>query len=64
MMTIDEYVDNQKYRHLKKLEEDHAFLDKKILELHKQYANDYSVALLKMKKLKLKDEIETLRKEL
>jgi hypothetical protein len=63
-MTIDEYVDNQKYRHLKKLEEDHAFLDKKILELHKQYANDYSVALLKMKKLKLKDEIETLRKEL
>ena len=64
MMTIDEYVDNQKYRHLKKLEEDHAFLDKKIIELHKQYANDYSVAILKMKKLKLKDEIETLRKEL
>jgi len=64
MMTIDEYVDNQKYRHLKKLEEDHAFLDKKILELHKQYANDYSVAVLKMKKLKLKNEIETLRKEL
>jgi hypothetical protein len=63
-MTIDECVDNQKYRHLKKLEEDHAFLDKKILELHKQYANDYSVAVLKMKKLKLKDEIETLRKEL
>jgi hypothetical protein len=63
-MTIDEYVDNQKYRHLKKLEEDHAFLDKKILELHKQYANDYSVAVLKMKKLKLKNEIETLRKEL
>ena len=64
MMTIDEYVDNQKYRHLKKLEEDHAFLDKKILELHKQYANDYSVAVLKMKKLKLKNEFETLRKEL
>jgi len=64
MMTIDEYVDNQKYRHLKKLEEDHAFLDKKIIELHKQYANDYSVAVLKMKKLKLKNEIETLRKEL
>jgi len=44
------------------LEETHRMLDAQILELEKNYAPDHDVEVLKKKKLKLKDQINDLRK--
>ena len=47
--------------HLKQL---HDSVDKQIQKIYREYGNDVAVQQLKKKKLKLKDEIESCKKEL
>ena len=50
--------------HIKHLEEMHKNVDNLIKDSIKHYGNDAEVAQLKKKKLKLKDEIESFKKQL
>ena len=58
-------MDNEKIKHhIKHLENQHEDLEKQLNEQQKHYGEDRLVAVLKKKKLKLKDEIETFKNQL
>jgi hypothetical protein len=50
--------------HIKHLEQQHKNVDNQIKDSVKHYGNDAEVAGLKKKKLKLKDEIESFKKQI
>jgi hypothetical protein len=50
--------------HIKHLEQQHKNVDNLIKDSVKHYGNDAEVAGLKKKKLKLKDEIESFKKQI
>ena len=50
--------------HIKHLEELHKNIDNLIKDSTKHYGNDAEVTQLKKKKLRLKDEIESFKKQL
>jgi hypothetical protein len=50
--------------HIKHLEEQHKNIDNLIKDSIKHYGNDSEVVGLKKKKLKLKDEIESFKKQI
>lgn len=50
--------------HIAHLEQLHDSVDKQIQKIYREYGNDVAVQQLKKKKLKLKDEIESCKKEL
>lgn len=54
----------QKTALLKSLETKHRTLDNKIKELYNEATDDLSITQLKKQKLKLKEQIETVKKEL
>jgi hypothetical protein len=54
----------QKTALLKSLETKHRTLDNKIKELYNEGTDDLSITQLKKQKLKLKEQIETVKKEL
>jgi hypothetical protein len=58
-------MDSQKIEHhIKTLQERHDLLDKDIKIVESTHGNQMMIIDLKKKKLKLKDEIETLKKQL
>jgi len=50
--------------HITHLQQLHDAVDKQVEKIYKEYGNDVTVQQLKKKKLKLKDEIESCKKEI
>lgn len=58
-------MNKEKFQHhIEHLEQLHNSVDKQIQKIYREYGNDISVQQLKKKKLKIKDEIENLKKNL
>ena len=59
-MTNSESIEN----HIRFLQEKHDLLDREIIRVENTHRNQSMIIDLKKKKLKLKDEIESLKKQL